>query len=91
MIIDNKFPNGIRFEGTDGWIFVTRGEEKVTASDPGSSGAKLGPLNASKEEILNTPLGEKEIHLHGFVAVKEKQGLLILSRASPDVALGSDD
>lgn len=64
MIIDNKFPNGIRFEGTDGWIFVTRGEEKVTASDPGSNGARLGPLNASKEEILNTPLGEKEIHLH---------------------------
>ena len=34
VIIDNTFPNGVRFEGSDGWIFVTRGPERVTASDP---------------------------------------------------------
>ncbi|MBI4660739.1 MAG: Gfo/Idh/MocA family oxidoreductase, partial [Verrucomicrobia bacterium] len=34
MIIDNTFKNGIRFEGSDGWIFVTRGAERVTESNP---------------------------------------------------------
>ena len=36
VIIDNKLPNGVRFEGSDGWIFVTRGAERVTSSDPDS-------------------------------------------------------
>ena len=26
--------NGVKFEGTDGWIFVSRGNERVTGSDP---------------------------------------------------------
>ena len=34
MIVSGEFPNGIRFEGTKGWIFVSRGNETVTASDP---------------------------------------------------------
>jgi hypothetical protein len=34
MLISGKFPNGIRFEGSEGWIFVTRGDYSVTASDP---------------------------------------------------------
>jgi myo-inositol 2-dehydrogenase/D-chiro-inositol 1-dehydrogenase len=64
MIIDDTFPNGIRFEGSDGWIFVTRGAERVTASDPIPKGAAAKSLQASKPEILSSPLGEKEIHLH---------------------------
>ncbi len=64
MIIDHKFPNGVRFEGSDGWIFVTRGAERVTASDPIPKGAAAKSLQASKPEILSTPLGEKEIRLH---------------------------
>lgn len=64
MIIDHTFPNGVRFEGSDGWIFVTRGGERVTASDPIPKGAAAKALQASKPEILSTPLGEKEIHLH---------------------------
>lgn len=64
VIIDHKFPNGVRFEGSDGWIFVTRGAERVTASDPIPKGAAAKALQASKPEILNTPLGEKEIRLH---------------------------
>jgi len=62
MVIDNTFPNGVRFEGSDGWIFVTRGAEKVTASDPGSGSKKS--FDASKPEIIKTPLGEKDVHLH---------------------------
>jgi predicted dehydrogenase len=63
MIIDNHFDNGIRFEGSEGWIFVTRIGQKVTESDPNSTG-DLPPLIASNPEILNAPLGSKEIRLH---------------------------
>ena len=34
MIVSGEFPNGIKFIGSDGWIFVSRGNEAVTASDP---------------------------------------------------------
>src|ERR1043165_2256913 len=34
MIVSGEFPNGIKFEGTNGWILVSRGNETVTASDP---------------------------------------------------------
>ncbi len=64
VIIDHTLPNGIRFEGSDGWIFVTRGAERVTSSDPIPEGPAAKALQASKPEILTTPLGEKEIRLH---------------------------
>ncbi len=64
MIIDHKFPNGIRFEGSDGWIFVTRGAERVTASDPIPEGAAAKALQASDPEILTTPLGKDDVRLH---------------------------
>jgi myo-inositol 2-dehydrogenase/D-chiro-inositol 1-dehydrogenase len=63
LIIDHKLPNGIRFEGSDGWI-VTRGAERVTSSDPTPTGKAAKSLQASKPEILETPLGEKELRLH---------------------------
>ncbi|MEI8041506.1 MAG: Gfo/Idh/MocA family oxidoreductase [Verrucomicrobiota bacterium] len=62
VVIDDKFPNGIRFEGSDGWIFVSRGGAKATASDPASSSGKA--LDASDPEILNSSLGPSDIHLH---------------------------
>lgn len=64
VIIDHTLPNGVRFEGSDGWIFVTRGAERVTASDPVAKGAAAAALQASKPEILTEPLGEKDIRLH---------------------------
>ncbi len=57
MIIDNTFPNGVRVEGSDGWLFVTRG-----TADPTNGNSKA--LNASDPDILKTPLGTKEIRLH---------------------------
>jgi len=59
MILDNKFENGIRFEGDEGWVFCTRGEEKVTASDPTAAVSRetLLPLRASDKQILLPPGG----------------------------------
>jgi predicted dehydrogenase len=62
MIIDNNFTNGIRFEGADGWIFVSRGAAKVTASDPATSFGKA--LEASDPKILNSKIGPNEYHTH---------------------------
>lgn len=62
LVIDNELPNGIRFEGTDGWLFVTRRAERVTSSDPATGSGE--PLIASTPDILTTPLGEKELRLH---------------------------
>ena len=57
MVIDNTFPNGVRFEGTDGWLFVTRG-----TADPARGNSKA--LNASNPDILKTPLGSRALRLH---------------------------
>ncbi len=62
MIIDNNFTNGIRFEGADGWIFVSRGAAKVTASDPAIAYGKA--LEASDPKILNSKIGPNEYHTH---------------------------
>lgn len=64
VIIDHELPNGIRFEGSDGWIFVTRGAERVTSSDPVPQGGAAKALRASDESILTTPLAKDDIRLH---------------------------
>jgi predicted dehydrogenase len=60
MSISGEYPNGIKFIGTKGWIFVTR-EENVTASDPG--GPARDPLESSDPKILASVIGPNEIHL----------------------------
>lgn len=62
VIIDNHFDNGVRFEGTEGWIFVSRGSAKATASDPTTGNTKA--FAASSPAILKSEIGPKEIHLH---------------------------
>lgn len=62
MIIDNTFPNGIQFEGSEGWVFVSRGDSQATASDPtGNAGKKLA---ASNPAILESKIGPNELHLY---------------------------
>lgn len=48
MILSNAFPNGARFKGTTGSLFVSRGNTLET--DP--------------KEIKDTPIGEKDVHLY---------------------------
>jgi myo-inositol 2-dehydrogenase / D-chiro-inositol 1-dehydrogenase len=59
MTVSDTFPNGVRFIGDDGWIFVSRDAQAQTASDP-SSGTKTGlqPLDASSPRLLD-PAGVK--------------------------------
>ena len=59
----NKYPNGVRFIGDDGWIFVSRGAAKVTASDPTAPGATLKALDASDLKLIETPLGANAARL----------------------------
>ena len=48
----DKFPNGVRFIGEKGWIFVSRGAAKMTASDPVSPGRPLKALDASDPALI---------------------------------------
>lgn len=64
MIVSNELPNGIKFEGSDGWIFVTRGKYNVTGSDPVSNEDGSKPLDASDLKIIKSVIGPKEIHLY---------------------------
>jgi myo-inositol 2-dehydrogenase / D-chiro-inositol 1-dehydrogenase len=57
------FPNGIRYIGDEGWIFVTRGAYRATPSDPLPEGSTKA-LDASDVEILKSEIGEDEIHLY---------------------------
>lgn len=63
MVVSNELPNGIRFEGTDGWIFVTRGNYQATSSDPTPNADGTKPLDASDPKIMTSAIGPNEIHL----------------------------
>ncbi|TSA66027.1 MAG: gfo/Idh/MocA family oxidoreductase [Sediminibacterium sp.] len=65
MIISNEIPNGVKFEGTEGWIFVTRGDYRASASDPiPTNKNKVLPLTASNNKIITSVIGENEINLY---------------------------
>jgi predicted dehydrogenase len=49
VILDDTFPNGIRFEGDEGWVFCTRS---------GDGGDRLPPLRASDPKILSPIAGD---------------------------------
>ncbi len=63
MLISGEFPNGVRFEGSEGWIFVTRGGAPVTSSDP-DSGETESPIQSSDPAILESEIGPDELHLY---------------------------
>jgi predicted dehydrogenase len=56
MYISEKYPNGIKFIGDDGWIWVTRG--RYTA------GVRNNTLNASDLKMLQAGIKPDEVHLH---------------------------
>jgi predicted dehydrogenase len=63
MIVSNELPNGVKFEGTDGWLFVSRGDYQVTSSDPGAKGVQAKKIDASDPTVLTSVIGANEFHL----------------------------
>ena len=54
IVLDNKFENGLKFIGTEGWVFCARGSARVTSSDPNiPTDPKKGPLRTSDPKILS--------------------------------------
>jgi predicted dehydrogenase len=64
MVISGDFPNGIKFIGSDGWIFVSRGNETVTGSDPVAKLQDNTALASSDPTIIKSVIGPHEIHLY---------------------------
>jgi predicted dehydrogenase len=76
--VSNRHPNGLKFIGDDGWIWVTR-EGTTTASDPKNPGPPLPALDASDPKKLD-PDGVKvelprstEHHLNWLEAVRSRK------------------
>jgi predicted dehydrogenase len=63
MSISGAYPNGIKWIGTKGWIFVTRDEQASPTSAPGEK-ANIQPLVASDPKILTSVIGPNEVHLY---------------------------
>jgi predicted dehydrogenase len=80
-IVSDKFPNGLKFIGDDGWIFVSRGS--VAVKDPTIPRGRLRPLDASDDKLLapegvkvNLPRAE-EHHLNWLECVKSRQAPMV--------------
>ena len=78
LIVDGEEPNGVRFEGTDGYVFVSRGSASVTASDPdfGKSEAFRTDLRGDALEI-----GEGDVQLYASPEQHENWLQCMKSRA----------
>ena len=63
MYTSGGYPNGIRYEGTDGWIFVSRGNYVASSSDPVAAAQSAKALDASDPKILKSEIKENEIKL----------------------------
>lgn len=64
LMTSGSYPNGVRYEGTEGWIFVTRGNYTATQSDPVVKEKNAKSLDASDPKILTSVIGPNEIHLY---------------------------
>lgn len=64
QLTSGSYPNGVRYEGTEGWIFVTRGSYVATASDPVVVDKNAKALDASDPKILTPLTGPNVIRLY---------------------------
>lgn len=64
MIVSNELPNGVKFIGTEGWLWATRGNYKVTDTDPVADNSGVKPIDASNPKLLQSVIGPNEIHLY---------------------------
>lgn len=83
MTVSGSFPNGVRFEGSEGWIFVSRGNVAITSTDPTKQDGELKALDASDPKILESEIGPDEIHLYKAPEQHEDWLNAIRSRKDP--------
>jgi len=62
MTISTELPNGIKYIGTEGWVFVTRGAYKASPNEPTVPNQKA--LSASNPKIIESVIGPNEINLY---------------------------
>jgi myo-inositol 2-dehydrogenase / D-chiro-inositol 1-dehydrogenase len=81
VTVSDKFPNGLKFIGDAGWIFVSRGS--VATKDPAVARARLRPLDASDDRLLD-PKGvsvalpeSKEHHENWLECVRSRRTPLV--------------
>ena len=63
MSISGDYPNGIKWIGTKGWIFVTR-DEQASPTATAADKANVDPLVASDPKILTSVIGPNEVQLY---------------------------
>jgi hypothetical protein len=81
MTVSDKLPNGIKFIGDEGWIWVSRGSEAATSSDPSAKPTMLKPLDASNEKLLD-PTGVT-VHMTPSVSHHKNWLECVKSRGTP--------
>jgi predicted dehydrogenase len=81
MTVSDKLPNGIKFIGDEGWIWVSRGSEAATSSDPAAKPTMLKPLDASNPKLLD-PAGVT-VHMTPSVSHHKNWLECVKSRATP--------
>lgn len=81
VAVSDKFPNGLKIIGDDGWIFVSRGS--VATKDPKVARGRLRPLDASDDRLLD-PKGvtvqlpeSKEHHENWLECVRSRRTPLV--------------
>lgn len=62
MIVSDSITNGVKFIGTEGWIFVNR-VSGLSGSDPKAYVGNPKALAASDPTILTSEIGPDEVHL----------------------------
>ena len=62
MIVSDSIPNGIKFIGTEGWIFVNR-VSGLSGTDPKAYVGNPKALDASDRRLLESVIGPDEVHL----------------------------
>jgi predicted dehydrogenase len=84
MDISGDFPNGVKFIGSKGWIFVARDGAGVSPSDPKAT-TTANPLVASDPKILTSEIGPNEIHLYRS-AEQHRNWLDSMRTRAPNIA-----
>jgi predicted dehydrogenase len=63
MLVSDKFANGVKFVGEDGWIWVTRGTYPVPKADADEEITRQS-LAASDPRILTSAFKQGDVRLH---------------------------